>query len=75
MRAWKAYDVVLIVAAVLGATAAVVLVGVTLLHGTRLDALTSGQGPFHGFGWILAIPVVIGMLAGLLLISRRRGRS
>lgn len=46
--------------------------GVAALHGTRLDTMASGAGPLHGSGWIVAIPVVVGALAVLLLLARRK---
>ncbi len=58
--------------AVLGAAAALVLVGVALLHRTPLDTISGGRGPFHGQGTALAIPVVLGALASMLLIGRRK---
>jgi len=67
-------DVILLLLACVGAAAAIALVGVAALHGTRLDTMESGAGRLHGSGWIVAIPVVVGALAILLLIARSRRR-
>lgn len=67
-------DVILLLLACLGGVAAIALVSVAGLHGTRLDTMESGGGPLHGSGWIVAIPVVVGALAFLLLVRRHRRR-
>jgi uncharacterized membrane protein YidH (DUF202 family) len=68
------FDAILLLLACVGAAAAIALVGVGVLHGTRLDTMVSGGGPLHGSGWIVAIPVVVGAVAILLLIARSRRR-
>jgi hypothetical protein len=68
-------DVILLLLACLGGVAAIALVSVAGLHDTRLDTMGSGRGPLHGSGWMVAIPVVLGALAVLLLIARGRRRS
>ena len=72
MRIRSGFDVILLLLACVGAAAAIALAGVAGLHGTRLDTMKSGAGPLHGSGWIVAIPVGIGVLAVLLLIARSR---
>lgn len=72
MKIRSNFDVILLLLTCVGAAAAIALVGVAALHGTRLDMTVSGVGPLHGSGWIVAIPVVVGALAILLLITRSR---
>lgn len=72
MKIRSGFDVILLLLACVGAAAAIALIGVAGLHGTRLDAMEGGAGPLHGSGWIVAIPLVIGALAVLLLIARGR---
>jgi hypothetical protein len=67
-------DVILLLLSSLGAVAAIALASVAGLHGTRLDTMESGSGRLHGSGWIVAIPVVVGALAILLLFARSRRR-
>lgn len=71
MKLRSPFEILLVLFACLGATVAIVLLGVAFLHGTALDTVRSGKGPFHGFGWILGIPVGIGAIAFLLLLARR----
>lgn len=74
MKIRSTFDVILLLLACVGGAAMITLAGVTALHGTRLDVMEGGIGPFHGSGWIVGIPVVVGALAVLLLFARSRRR-
>ena len=72
MKIRSGFDVILLLLACVGAAATIALAGVAGLHGTRLDVMRSEGGALHGSGWIVAIPVAIGLLAVLLLVARSR---
>ena len=72
MKIRSGFDVILLLLACVGAAAAIALIGVAGLHETRLDTMKGGAGPLHGSGWIVAIPLVIGALAVLILVVRSR---
>lgn len=75
MKIRSNFDVILLLFACAGAIAAVALISVAGLHGTRLDTMVSGSGALHGAEWIVVIPVVIGVGAFLLLLARSRRDS
>lgn len=75
MKIRSTLDVILLLLSCLGAVMGIALVSVAALHGTRFDTMDGGSGRLHGSGWIVAIPVVLGALAFILLILRSRTRS
>ena len=72
MKIRSNFDVSLLLLACLGAGAAIALVIVAALHGTRLDTMESGSDPLHGSAWFVLVPVVVGAFAALLLFARSR---
>jgi uncharacterized membrane protein len=69
------FDVLLLLLACTGAIAAIALISVAGLHGTRFDTIVSGSGALHGAELIVVIPVVVVVGAFLLLLARSRRGS
>ena len=62
----------LILAATLGAIAAIAGAGVWLLHRSGMEGSQITSRPFHGGGWILATLIAVGAAAGVGLTLRMR---